>query len=1687
MGDLIILCHLEHLTPYDLVESGQVTQRAYSLNLSVAAKEKPNDAELRNEQVQAVFQIWKALQIEKVAIYFGANAAPAQFGEAAVKKQFWRGTEIAWQTPGTSFIEKREKVIKNLKTEFAASLRAPDSLVWKLNDEPATAAAQKPWHTFVGQAAQFPVPIPQLLNLSLIFYLDANLSQARKIVAAPILKFDFPNDDNPAQRVAFTLTPEADATKISDFSERASVKIWDYKFQSNLTPEVPLPANVKIHAYVEESEIAAPAAGAFLDLQTLWVKRLADGNGKDLANFGEDWRVLLESRMADAFDLSQRITEHLREEYARVLAKPDNDPERQRIINALYENLPKFRQMFLASLRDICGIGVERAPDNQSLLELLTGENLSDKTEIIRAEAKSNFPDIAVWQKFIAEKLPSLSKLSVLQKFDELMPIPEAIAELERLHQAVLEPANLTILVREQWRKIFADKPELGKLKAVVDVLKLNEVNLRRALAMENVGIFWRFFVGSGLADAAGKPLVKEKFACFFLAYGLLRFGLRITELSAYCAHYPSNPDGQIKQILPAIPDERIAQIKQMFSASEIRENLKNGAPPLGATDQQIAEIISVLDNIPHFNALAREYEKLMVSPPSGAGFEPIIRELLAYIKKWSEMPKFAEKLVPPPLENATVTIVKATDVPHPVTIMVDKLDADPDENAATRSEDFLSRVSGIGILMREQGREDWRCLNMAEARVNENDSDGEMLFVEPVLVPLRLNYLNELRQSFITYNNHPLAAKSPVAKMTSREIEHDETAADSWQKLISYFYSVHPDAKLSPLKFSASYELLPFIVGNSGVLPAELSRSIKAGTQNESQFAPGEIDLQKIKEKTAEQAGSPTVKDKIRTFKYLRKVKIGHIRASGEKTLNEQNQPADGTCLNLPAIPENVYPRFRDMKIAGDSTFDRKREQPLLLLPPPDWNTDDERHKFAFSLKLPATDLNTWDRWAATGKIYGKNIADAQTLRKNVWTEYHKRLDLNSKSEKCVVVTSDKDATLDDPALLRAFCIELFTHNGSDWNPSESKVISFDSDQPLGQTISAVQTASVPFVCQSSATAQGLSGDGQTITVKEKGIYKLKISCCLPVADYPASATAKFDNIYGSNLETVSVRIGNQTISCCKVSPLEMFIEVATAEMPTAVNLQNWLRPEFVDKWTNEKNQNIVGDAVEVRLQEQAGTDKLFDYVYKIELKRQMWRWQGRETTPHPRILTATGSEPSEAKINRWEAKEYGNRFDSDHVVFNMNSTVKNEQAGSRVFLYREYLTDQNNMTTGKLEKHKEDLRALHYRFKATAFSRYAVIMPPEKNSVVITATWKSRFVPCRVKDSIKPPKIKLIFPLTQSFGAAKTDSAGLLAVLDEPWYEIGGIGETLGAEIAQVPDPRNDPQNPQPTDTVYFEIGNDPIISSAALNSSAPDKISAVFDNIRGPVGHTFDRSSDAPLLATTSFIIPAPTITLTTPSGGAAKFGAWGMCKLRLKRIINIDTDETKKPRKLGSDFTDPFWVQYLPEFSVFREGQDKELNFDEILLQMNSQTSASVVSRKNAAQRIKVNTERSEPTGSNVFQLYLVLTREVFDATGRADQEVYLGVLAQNPNSPENWTTADVLDVPANTQDVKLRARIVEVQRRKILNGQNDVTSPYLKGDDLWMNMFKPEIADHLRCRIVRISEPIYSQAAIKPKC
>jgi len=1533
-----------------------------------------------------------------------------------------------------------------LKRPAAGNERA--ALQYRLDERPAN----RPWHATLNHVSTYPFPFPQGCNVSHFFRVD-EVAGADSLVAAPVLitaaggRFPQANYSpaDPATAGADPTTPFANG----------AVE-WAY------APAAP----VAVVARLQPAPADAHPSDDFINFRSLWITPPVGVTN----NFTADWQADLERRMADAFQFAQFTLDFMR----------DDDPAAR--VGAVLDagtNLQKCVSIALATLRDVVGLGAVAGPDGvriakrlfQLFPDIVQPALLDTLDQMVPGSGKPQwdlfeqplFPLLADWRAFLraflAAEVPDAAPLLILrdppqtaQDDAQNASAQQAIAELDWLMGTLLDvrrderqqpsgaprQAVLWRLFVAQWKKAL-DASGLGDplkraLVAALDAMlarpeRVTGIDLRQQLLLSNLGRFWGAFVSQTPAagDPLGHKLLADCFPAFLRYYAQQRVGLDLPAPPPECT-------------LPASPP--------LFR------------PPVPDADKPVCPA---------------------AAPPN----DPTCALAVALRAKFDVwVAAFRDALTPtaPP---------KPTDTPHAITVQAARLQADP------QAHDPLELISGIGVLMRERGTTRWLPLNMASPTTQADKI--ELLPGRDVLVPYRLHYRGDLRQVSVSYNNHPLCAESPLSdlRMTGTTLEQPRGPADG---LIRYAYS--PNARMPGLKFGSSYDFALFAILNSGALPRELSDpdgdspcSLKATFDD------------------------PPDDAIIRAVPYPRLVRIGALRAfncelrpKGDGTFLCDDTPLQGLPryrpLELAPLPEQVFPRARDLAVfdAG-GTADTASKPSVILLTPADWPVPDvpAPERFGFKLRLPATSWECWNVWQSSVSSV------TAAVREEVLADYGRKTRINSLlSETERNIGLEKEVLPDDPVVeQKIFFILEREQNGALVVVGSESVPVMTGAGATG--LEKFQSLAVPVICEhvAATAADGLAplseaGQPTRLSVKVKGgeVYRLTACACLTADNHArkfgAGVVATFNPPPGVN-----------TGGLLLVSPSHFAIEAATATLPKEDEVYGATTTKFFsDRGAWKLRVSVTG--------KDAATGNPvaeFRHVHRAEIDRQVWRWLGRPTLEHPdleRDYDATPASLQDRRLRtlRWEAVEFGERENSDHITHDMQ--VEKDSAGARSFSFEELIGKEEDEAAAR-EK-SLDLRGLHFRYATRLFSRYEGILPAGAASAAegaqqlpndtgrptVRNVWHSQFAPCRRKPPVVAPKVRFVLPLTESFGREASGSPGVLVVLDERWHEVGGIGESMEAEVVLTPDPGEPPADPK---KFYFELGPDPIVTRRGLldsvNADRPAELGRVrFSGPVGPVGHFFDLENNNALFANSSFLLPAPAV---DPSAGDVRRLGWYFARVRLRRTIRTRLPDAGpaaraeyfpgaawKRATLVSDYTEPFWVQFLPEFSIY-DGFEQDIS---TLRPSVSIPTELEITARGARPTLQLLDPKGAPvkldaysSDSNVFSLYAVLTTRVFDLTGRTDQEAFVGLFKRN--AAGGWDAEDALKMTAWATTApagrpqQFVVRVIEVQEPKPFA----TSAACAPGATLWDKLFGKSDDTQRDCdtkaRIVRISRPIES--------
>ena len=1051
---------------------------------------------------------------------------------------------------------------------------------------------------------------------------------------------------------------------------------------------------------------------------------------------------------------------------------------------------------------------------------------------------------------------------------------------------------------------------------------------------------------------------------------------------------------------------------------------------------------------------------------PRVQGVDTVSQQVTKHVATWAA--NFANTvLVPvgPATVKGETTSIAPTPVPHPLVLFAEQAAQDA-ASKADDQKDSLRCMRGISMMLRRKSPNPtpWRCLNVgtpfaqaipdSQAQDCDTTDDKPVSYLGRAFRPSRIGYTSSLRQSTQSYDNAPKSADGPLAKAAALKVRARSDTKGT-PPLMGFEYkkadtppSADPlSGSFAGLLFGATYDMFMFASSNSGAL-------------NQALADPGDPTI--LKAALEEKIEGITDSDKyVYSMKYLRRVPVGTVRVVKTSRMDTE------TPVEFPAIPAGVEPWSRDVR-PGDPADGKAvdehlpEEHMLLLAGQEDFPGTSLAETMQFDVLPPLVDINTWER----------SVADqpaASALRKAAWTAQ-----MGGKTPKLV-----------DPAVAKL----IFRLEKVDGSLIGEQEIGVDWKNP-----DAARTT-VKFAIQGgrgSLKIEPPSGKVITVDVGKGEAGRLRIYVQLDAAQ-----ADKFD----STLEFIRTAKGNKL----RILAFTTLVEAATPELPYAEDIMDGC--SFIGAQETKRGSGFVSDGNILSVQLSPQND-LFRYIGRVEFQRQVWRWRGRPVRRFPK--------DNPDRISEWVAEQFGDRDDSDHLNV-IPQKVDAAKDGRRTFTYTEDIS--------------KDKRGTYYRFAIRAASRYSGLT---RNLALIRDTlsardfkdqtkahllkWKEVLIRCRRTDEVPAPKISMIVPLTEpaaddpnvkacqagplSSRSPSTYRPGLLLVMDEPWFEIGGLAETLEVAVSTKREP--DPNKP----VDYCELGPDVIVSSGHFSDKlvyedfSPDKQNyltttgtriwqAVPPPLSGPAGHTFDTNFENPLFRSSSFILRAPDY--QDPEDPKKQRFPWPMVKLMFRRRLNKDlcspdtvtADEMRKKASQGplclpegqtsdatlaSAYTAGYWAQFLPPFSL--DGHN--LPIPEFVWENGEISNAECA---------------LEPAEG--FAYFAVATVQVTDAASGSPQEAFVGLYKQNPGAPKSWNRL----TPKNKDVVKnpVFIRVLEVQGLKV------AIDNISKSDDFWNTLFHcagpadalpdPDDAqavkvqrkrEQYRARIVRISKAVTAQ-------
>lgn len=1087
-----------------------------------------------------------------------------------------------------------------------------------------------------------------------------------------------------------------------------------------------------------------------------------------------------------------------------------------------------------------------------------------------------------------------------------------------------------------------------------------------------------------------------------------------------------------------------IVDIQDDAATASERERL--GANVAAALDEYFTEWLPAAPQAPLPADRRRWPSKPIQVPAPSASFRDALRDKIKSAAR-THIVRWIESFEAQPADAE----FRASPRPHALSFQIDRLGARAKSApgaTTTGNDDLLRRVGGVVALMRPSrgGDGSWRYLNVARVQLGAEPSALEL---QPrALVPARMAYRDGMRQVLMTYDNQPIVARSPLSSTSAEyiasaggaEAGSTPTSDDGWLPVRYAPLQVDPDdatkwARLPMLKFGESYELAAFVMTNGGALPAELAASTQDGAGVDPLRAKNPEDIRDADVPEAVRLGSVL---------YQRRVPVSSPRV--DRGVLSDPRPA------LPLIPENTKPLARELNLPGGASQGGTPSQngsaskgdrlPLLLLGDPD-EFELAMGEYELRVRPPSVDLETWDRWIAKDAT-----PTTIQLRKDVRREHIRLLAANARQE-AAGSPADKlvDVSIDDPAVESTLLVELVGLVPDVASISERAEVAMPAATGRALPASVQRGAvSVHIVLDAKSSgarlAPGAAAGELVARVRPGEIFELRVFSLVQAAHFGGAAldprdVGRFPASYASSAPTYTDAAG---VEHRLMTPMRMLVEAATTQLPSPEEMWESFTPA------------LAGDRVEIAL---AKSSPAFAFLRQVEVRRQLWRWDGRPTRWGSANLQSFPAQETQrdpikgqpaTQTMAWETWAFSERGDFD---------------------YSQHSHELNALRTQSEVVYTEPLEpaapARFYRFRLIGTSRYAGLRPVKSPPIVestfgpgtsLETHWRRLFAPCQRSAPTTRPRVKIVVPLTESERHADLDalhSAGLaplMVVLDEPWFEEGGLGEELEAQIVVTPfAPPGQPSRD------WHEYGSDPILAPAPAPEPWED---APQLDVIGPLGTTFDTGADAPRFVTTMFVI-RPNFA----AGAPKRAPVWPMAKIRFQRSIA----SAANPQARASEWTDGFWTQFLPDsrrLEAWNVEPQAELKWS---TDANGALALSGPGLRRAAP------QPDDAPGSRFSRLLLV-TRVVHDAQGRIGDESYVGVF--RADSPSIATAVD------SSREARSDSKPIGPARVRVLELQWSDADPLARdpqaGRSLWSSLFEgvDEADGDLRARIVRVT-------------
>lgn len=1007
----------------------------------------------------------------------------------------------------------------------------------------------------------------------------------------------------------------------------------------------------------------------------------------------------------------------------------------------------------------------------------------------------------------------------------------------------------------------------------------------------------------------------------------------------------------------------------------------------------------------------------------------------------------------------------KAYDIPPPVRLEVASYEADDE-----KSQDVNDEISGYILLMRRNidGRqnEDWRYLNWAnpvildppvffdpEKQKDESKSSFEKDYLFPAFIPNSDGY----KKPYLTISNESLSLIAGHDTFQDSDYNQDEKNED-FGKYLSFAFPNGGDKMGYAFWYGFKYQFAAYVALNSGVLPPVLRKKGNV------------LNLPNPEPKIPEENIFPEKEEgeKEGFYTHLRKVPVSKPRVSVSNLLasetNGFNPPITPPKDFLPLTYE--LPQWRKRN-SGKDNPKAEPEQSFFLLADSDGFKQNE---IVFEIKKPTTDFWNWYAWLGPEAKEYQQEALKQELESR---DKRSGVDIDDSE-----IANQKNGVnaLCDPAVANSILVEVITIFPT--YQENAKVWHF----PTTTKSSPLEDLSISLATKIGETEIVVPKEAGTIQIPEGYVVKIKISSLI-ISSFFEETGGKFPSYMGKNLENFG-QDGNDY----KKSPsVELFIETAQSKIEEAE----------IDLY---KNLEIInqGDKVEAKLKVPKEKIKEFAYLSRLDIRHQIWSWNGRLENSKVLLQNIDKLNPEEGKTTcamKWEAWAFSDRPDSASYSWKefLIASIKDREKGNTGSELQQ--PDNYKPQVVFTDSRPGEEKALYYRFALTAHSRYSPLGGIYENSVEAKVAvdenfetpWKRYLRKSTLTKSLPKPSLRFAIPLTDSIEQS-SDSiypASILLVLNDRWFTEAGLAEQLEVGIDVVKDPGTG----KGRGGEYLMAGNDPILTGSSLkpietneevvqSNNTPDEGDkklrlevtgenkvAVFEP-SGPAGLTFEPKMQTPLLRGSSFILDVPDVSLFLEAGvkeGDNILHPWAMMQIALRRNLREKLYEGDvSTESLRSEWTPKQWVQFLPSANslIPREWRRQQ--------QVYGYVKAEIKNEDKTDGKLTIEFKNSEmplfdfygdrDKGPKVFERYLILTNKIFDIGGQPTEEYIATFKYQTEkNNPLEF----VLNHPKSLDQKKLKDGYFRLMSVRIRPDNDNGNKPE---KDIWEKLFGKNTED-----------------------